>query len=738
MIFDCQLNAAGRPVEFRFGYVAKQADGSVWMKSGNTVMLATVVSERTMIEEGFVPLTVQYIEKAYAAGKFPGGFVKREAKPGEFEVLTSRLIDRSLRPLFPKGYNYETQIIVTVLSVDRDADLQVMALNAASAALYTSDVPARKAVTGVRVGRINGQFVLNPSLTELKESTLDLFVAGTKDEILMIEMMARQTEEIEVIPNVNIDPLYEAGAGMATMATVLSNEISEEELVEAIAFASKAIAAITTEMESQFAPACKQIRDVPLRSDEIDAKLLERMRELALDQIKEALNGLAKSERSTALNQIAQTIASSQEAEDQGWTLHEVKKYIELIKRDEVRRMILKERRRADGRGLQDVRPITIETNILPSAHGSCLFTRGQTQALAVATLGTDADKQQSELLTSDTPITESFTLHYNFPGYAVGEATRLGPPGRRELGHGNLAKRAIQPLLDPNYDHALRVVSEILESNGSSSMATVCAASLALKGAGVPLSALAAGVAMGLVSEGEEYAILTDIMGLEDHDGDMDFKVAGTRKGITAMQMDIKLGGLPLEILKEALLQARDARMQILDMMEEAESKIRVNEEVLPSIELFQVAAERIVDIIGQAGKTIKEIIERFEVAIDLNRETGMVKVVGRQRDKVSAAKEHILGIAESGSRRGGGRQFTPKPKLDQYEVGQEFEGRVKKVVDFGAFVELPGGFDGLLHVSKLGKGRINIHDHIKEGDIVHVKIVSIGENRIELAKVE
>jgi polyribonucleotide nucleotidyltransferase len=413
---------------------------------------------------------------------------------------------------------------------------------------------------------------------------------------------------------------------------------------------------------------------------------------------------------------------------------------LDAYKKKVVRRQIIEQGKRADGRGLKEVRPISIETNILPKAHGSCLFTRGQTQALAVVTLGSDQDGQMYDILTEKSVQTDAFMVNYNFPGFSVGEASPLRPPGRRELGHGNLAKRAISPTVDINTLHTIRLVSEILESNGSSSMATVRGGSLALRAAGINTTALVAGVAMGMVFEDDKYAVLTDIMGLEDHDGDMDFKVAGTKEGITALQMDIKLGGIELSVLKEALNQAKEARAHILNLMEAADEKIELNDEVLPKLELFSVDPGKIVDIIGQAGKTIREIIERFEVSIDLNREKGEVKIAGDKKKQVEAAKDYIIEITKKDNGRGGPRGGRGGPRgqereVPTFEAGQVFEGEVKRIVDFGAFVGLPGDIDGLLHVSKIAKERVNnISDYLKEGQMVKVRILEQKGHKISL----
>ncbi|EGK8090749.1 polyribonucleotide nucleotidyltransferase [Campylobacter lari] len=681
--------------------VAKQAAGAVLMQEKNAVVLATVAREEKMVEEDFLPLTVQYIEKAYAAGKIPGGYVKRETKPGDNETLSARIIDRSLRPLFPKGYAYPTQIVVMVLSADPEVDLQVMSLNAASVALYLSDIPIKAPVCGVRIGRINNEFVLNPSNSELKNSTLDLYVAGVKDELLMIEMRALANKQ---------DDKHRM------------NELSEDDTLKALDFASSAILRGSNEYEKVFAAYRKNSKlEFKIESDNI--QIIDYIKNTYITRLKIAINQMAKSERASEILQIAKEIESEFMAIENEWKFEDIEKALHVCKRELIRNQIINENKRADGRGLKDIRKIDIETNILPSAHGSCLFTRGQTQALVVATLGNDNDAQMSDMLTEKNPICEKFMVNYNFPGFSVGEASPIKAPGRRELGHGNLAKRALYPSVDTDCVHTIRLVSEILESNGSSSMATVCGGALALRAAGVKSEKLVAGVAMGLVFEDEKYAILTDIMGLEDHDGDMDFKVAGSYDGITALQMDIKLGGIEQQVLKEALYQAKEAREHILQLMEEANQNIVINEAILPKIEIFNVDPNKIPDIIGQGGKTIKEIIEKFEVNVDLDRDKGEVKIAGIDHDLISQSKEYILNLLHSK----GSNKKRDKKEMPKFDIGEEFLGRVQKVVEFGVFVELKEGVDGLLHNSK-------IKEKLEVGHEIKVKVVEIKNGKVSL----
>jgi polyribonucleotide nucleotidyltransferase len=701
---------------YTFDKVARQARGSVLYRQGKAVLLATVAVEEKRVEEDFLPLTVQYIEKAYAAAKIPGGFVKRESKPSDFETLTSRIVDRSLRPLFPKGYAYPTVITVMVLSGDPEVDLQVAALHAANAALLSSELPVERSVAAVRLGRREGTSQLNPSLEAMEESALDLLLVGSGEELLMIEMAVRATERMEELPE--LEALM--GPAPVLLPHQESNELEERELIALLKEGMQAVAEACRRYEEAFVPLKPSVA-VPVETEEREtAELAALIRERFSDRIAQALDGLSKSERGDLLERVVEELELH--LREEGRTVERLQLFraIDVVKRELVRRQILEEGVRADGRKLDEVRPITIETNLLPSVHGSCLFTRGETQALATVTLGEAKEGQMYELLTDRGPRNERFMVHYNFPPFCVGEARPIGAPSRRELGHGNLAKRALEPVLDREFGQTIRLVSEILESNGSSSMATVCAGALALVSAEVEIASLVAGVAMGLVKEGDRYAILTDIMGLEDHDGDMDFKVAGTRKGITAMQMDIKLGGLDLAILEEALLQARRARLEILEKMEKAREGI-VPSGALPISEHFKIDPSKIVHVIGKAGSTIREIIEKFEVKIDLDREKGGVKVIGADREKVRGAREHI----ESSARQ-------EEPTVPRYEVGRLYEGVVKRPVDFGIFVELPGGHDALLHVSKMAGKRVA---DFQIGERIEVKVLDQKGRKVELA---
>ncbi|WP_104721246.1 polyribonucleotide nucleotidyltransferase [Helicobacter mesocricetorum] len=709
---------------------AQSASGSVYYQQGNNVLLATVtIDTDTIVEEDFLPLTVQYIEKAYAAGKFPGGYVKREAKPSDFETLSARIVDRSLRPLFPKDYCYPTQITILVLSVEPDADLQILALNAASVALFVSEIPINIPVSAVRIGRINEKFIVNPNAKELEQSTLDLFVSGANEDLLMIEMRSfggiKAKEDSHSLPLANEileDQLHYFSA----------NEANEETILEALELAQEMIAQKNQLISQHFSPFIKKAIVLKEgRTSFVCDKIESYIRQNYLEELRAVIYLLSKTERNSKLNAFVKKILQEwreQNPEDTECLKERVLETTLRLKKEIVRTMILKEGKRADGRRFDEIRPISIQTNILPNAHSSALFTRGQTQALVVATLGGDMDAQSYELLTDKCSSKERFMVHYNFPPFCVGEANSISAPGRRELGHGNLAKRALESSLVEGKFKTIRLVSEILESNGSSSMATICGGSLALAAAGVPCTNLIAGIAMGLVCEGEEYVILTDIMGLEDHDGDMDFKIAGSKNGITAMQMDIKLGGLNTKILKAVLLQAKEARMRVLEIMEEAKSKIVLNESVLPTSQVFSIHPSKIVEVIGQGGKTIKEIIEKFEVAIDLNRDNGEVSLSGKNRQKVDAAKEYILGIANKEKE---GR-INP---WDLYKVGDIYVGKIKKIVEFGVFIELPQGYDGLLHISKvINRGEGKISDYLNIDDEIKVEVLSVNKNKVEL----
>jgi len=725
MKYDVSLELENREESYSFGDVAKQANGSAWIKSGKTVILATVVIDETeIVKDDFLPLTVQYIEKTYAAGKIPGGFFKRETKPSDFETLTSRIVDRSLRPLFPKGFGHPTQITIMVFSADAESDLQVLALNAASAALYTSDIDVNTSVSAVRAAKIDGELVLNPTLSQLKNSTLDLYLSGTKNDLLMIEMRSFGGESVEVNDMI-IDPLLDPTMGATVMSTHISNAMGEDELIEVFEKTQEVLFDTNSKYENAFANSKKEVAELDLKAHAINEEMVSFVRDNHMPDITSAMNQMAKSERSTALRQLRKNIIANKDEWADVESEVALKDAIEKVKKEQVRAQILNERVRADGRALTEVRPISIDTNVLPNAHSSCLFTRGQTQSLVVLTMGGPKDAQMFESLTDSGTQNENFMVHYNFPGFSVGEASPVMGTKRRELGHGNLAKRALEPVVDLD-GQTVRLVSEILESNGSSSMATVCGGYMALKAADIDTSDTVAGIAMGMVSDGDSYAILSDIMGLEDHDGDMDFKVTGSKDGITAMQMDIKLGGISLDVLKEALYQAKEGRSHIIDIMLEAESKIEFNDGVLPSVDFFHIDPSFIGEVIGQAGKTIREMIEKFEVAIDIDKKDGKVKITGKSKDGVAGARGHIEGIVN-----------TPKVAKIKYEVGDKHEGTVKKIVDFGAFIELPDGTDGLLHISKISDQRVDkVSDVLSEGEKITVEILEFKGNKISLGR--
>ena len=687
---------------YQFNKVAKQASGAVMYYCGDAVLLAAVAIDPKPVDEDFLPLTVQYTEKSYAAARIPGGFIKRESKPGDFETLTSRIVDRSLRPLFPKGFHYPVVITVTVLSSDPAVDMQVAAMHAASAALYTSDIPVNQVVSAVRLGKIEDEVLVNPTLIEQEASTLDLLVVGSGSDVLMIEMCVSASEKEHV---------------------QVPNELEEDELLEILDIAQGAISQASLAYENDFKSVKKEEIAIALAEDKEDAELYQFIEKYYAEAVSKAVQSMAKSERSQALKEVRATIMADIEASGEEADKELVSKMLDAYKRSVVRSLILDDNIRADGRALTEVRPIDIETNILPSVHGSCLFTRGQTQALVTATLGDMKASQSYELIGSKNALYETFMVHYNFPGFSVGEAKPARAPGRRELGHGNLAKRALEPTLDLKRDGTVRLVSEILESNGSSSMATVCGGSLALKAAEVSTDKLVAGIAMGLVMDGEKSCILTDIMGLEDHDGDMDFKITGTADGITALQMDIKLGGIDAEVLKNALYQAKEGRLHILNIMEEALLNLEPSS-ALPSSIVFDVESSHVPAIIGKGGGTIREIIEKYAVSIDIDRDTNSVKITGASKEDVAGAKEFIDSIISA-----------PVKKQMTYEINKEYRGKIKKVVDFGMFIEMPDGFDALLHISKVSKERIRtLEGMFNVGDTIDIIVLEQKGKKVEL----
>ncbi|WRB65378.1 polyribonucleotide nucleotidyltransferase [Helicobacter pylori] len=680
------INSSNKTEEFALKQVAKQATSSLMYRLGKTIILASVCTEREPVSEDFLPLVVQFLEKSYAAGKIPGGFVKREGRAQDFEILTSRLIDRTLRPLFPKDYRYPTQITLVVLSHDIENDLQVSALNAASAALFLSHIAPIKSVSACRIARINNEFIINPSTSLLNQSSLDLFVSGTKESLNMIEMRSLGQK---------------------------LNALEEPLMLKALELAQKSLKETCTLYEEIFTPYQNELLFKESQGIIFNERLLDLLKNQYFDEIIKGIESSALSERENVFNEIARKISEAHSE----FSLEEIELSLEKVKKTEIRRMIIKDKIRPDKRALEEVRPILIESDLLPMAHSSILFTRGQTQSLVVGVLGTDNDAQTHESLEHKAPIKERFMFHYNFPPFCVGEANSIGATSRRELGHGNLAKRALETSIK-NKEQVIRLVSEILESNGSSSMASVCAGSLALYASGVEIYDLVAGVAMGMVSEGQDHAILSDISGLEDAEGDMDFKIAGNLEGITAMQMDTKMSGIQLEVLYQALLQAKKAREHILKIMHEAKEKIVINFSHLPATEIFNVVPDKIVEIIGQGGRVIREIVEKFEVKIDLNKPSGEVKIMGN-KERVLKTKEFILNYLHSLDQ-----------ELEQYAIDEVLEAQVKRIVDFGAFLSLPKGGEGLLRKQNMDRCQVVL----KEGDSIRCRVISFNKGKIAL----
>lgn len=680
------INSSNKTEEFALKQVAKQATSSLMYRLGKTIILASVCIEREPVSEDFLPLVVQFLEKSYAAGKIPGGFVKREGRAQDFEILTSRLIDRTLRPLFPKDYRYPTQITLMVLSHDIENDLQVSALNAASAALFLSHIAPIKSVSACRIARIDNEFIINPNASLLNQSSLDLFVSGTKESLNMIEMRSLGQK---------------------------LNALEEPLMLKALELAQKSLEETCTLYEEIFTPHQNELLFKESQGIIFNERLLDLLKNQYFDEIIKGIESSALSERENVFNEIARKISEAHSE----FSLEEIGLSLEKVKKTEIRRMIIKDKIRPDKRALEEVRPILIESDLLPMAHSSILFTRGQTQSLVVGVLGTDNDAQTHESLEHKAPIKERFMFHYNFPPFCVGEASSIGAASRRELGHGNLAKRALETSIK-NKEQVIRLVSEILESNGSSSMASVCAGSLALYASGVEIYDLVAGVAMGMVSEGQDHAILSDISGLEDAEGDMDFKIAGNLEGITAMQMDTKMSGIQLEVLYQALLQAKKAREHILKIMHEAKEKIVINFSHLPATEIFNVAPDKIVEIIGQGGRVIREIVEKFEVKIDLNKPSGEVKIMGN-KERVLKTKEFILNYLHSLDQ-----------ELEQYAIDEVLEAQVKRIVDFGAFLSLPKGGEGLLRRQNMDRCQVVL----KEGDSIKCRVISFNKGKIAL----
>ena len=692
--FRYETGIAGRTLVLETGKYAKQASGSVLVRYGDTVVLATAQASDEPIEADFLPLTVEFEERHYAVGKIPGSFMRREGRPGEKAILSARMTDRPIRPLFPKGFRHEVQVIVTVLSADQKNPPDILGPIAASAALMLSDIPWEGPVASVRVGLLGGQLVLNPTLEELSESALDLVVAGSRDAILMVE----------------------AGA----------QEVDEETLVQALEFAHREMQPIL-DLQERMARELGKPKMAWTPPETLPEEEKEALYRLALEKgLSQMLQTASKGERSRALSAFAESLILEALPRLEDGAPDESKKplyesaFDEIVRR-ELRRLVLEEGKRADGRGPRDLRPIWIEVDVLPRAHGSAVFTRGETQVLGTVTLGTGRDEQIIDDLGIDE--TDPFLVHYNFPPFSTGEVKRLRGVSRREVGHGNLAKRALRAVLPSQeaFPYTIRVVGDVLESNGSSSMATVCAGSLALMDAGVPVKAPVAGVAMGLVWENEKAVILTDILGLEDALGDMDFKVAGTRQGVTALQMDNKVGGLPREVLKEALLQAREARLKILDLMEMVLPAPRPSlKPFAPRILSLKVPVEKIGIVIGPGGKNVRAL-EELGVEVDIE-EDGTIRIYSSDMEKAEKAKARI-------------EELTREAK-----VGEIYEGTVTKITPFGAFISLFPGTEGLLHISQVAPGRVErVEDHLKVGDVIKVKVHRIDEKgKIDLIRPE
>jgi polyribonucleotide nucleotidyltransferase len=680
------VDSGGRDLRFETGHLARQASGAVLVRYGeNAVLVTAVMSDSPREGIDFLPLTVDYMEKAYAAGRVPGGFFRREiGRPSEKETLTSRFIDRPLRPLFPKGTVNEIQIIATVFSGDMEIDPDIVALNGAAAALEISDIPFNGPVAAVRVGKIDGQLVINPTNSQLKESTLNLIVAGAPQGLVMVE----------------------SGAQL----------VQEDEVLEALFFAQEQLQPILETIQNMGREIGQPKRPLPEPPDY--SELYQKIEALAKDKILAAVAIAEKQARYRALDQAKEEVLAELAEEIEGQEKVAANLFGDA-KKKLVRNLVLSEQRRIDSRGYTDVRPITSEVNVLSRTHGSAVFTRGETQALAVVTLGTPSDEQKIETLVGET--FKSFMLHYNFPPYSVGETRMLRGPSRREIGHGALAERAISPVLPSaeEFPYTIRIVSEILSSNGSSSMATVCGASMALMDAGVPVKSAVAGVAMGLIKEGDRVAVLSDILGDEDALGDMDFKVAGTSIGITALQMDIKMTGLTREIMGQALVQARDARLHILGKMNEViDAPSPDLKEHAPKIIVISINPDKIREVIGPGGKMVKQIVAATGVKIDIE-DDGRIHISSSDQ---KAADEAIRMINEITA---------------EAEIGAIYTGKVKKIMDFGAFVEVLPGTDGLVHISELAHRRVKTVDEVlKEGDVVTVKVLDVDrQGKIRLS---
>jgi polyribonucleotide nucleotidyltransferase len=689
MATTVETEIGGRRLILETGLMAKQASGAVVARYGDTVVLSTAVASKVERENvDFLPLTVDYQEKAYAAGRIPGGFFKREGRQTEKETLTSRLIDRPIRPLFPEGYYYDTQIIANVLSIGDESSMDLMGMIASSAALAISDIPFRGPIGAVRIGFVDGKYLINPGQKELEATRLNLVVAGTADHIMMVE----------------------GGA----------DELTEEQMLEALEIAHreiKKIVALQNELAGNVGKPKRAVKTV-----EIDKDLAAQVASLAMDRLRTSIIIPNKMERQKTLDALLDDIKQKLKKEGDPTRNVQISTIFFSLEKDEVRKIILEKNVRTDGRKPNEIRPISSSVGLLPRTHGSALFTRGETQALAVATLGTSDDEQRIDSLEGE--YFKTFMLHYNFPPFSVGETKPLRGPGRREVGHGALAERALKAMIPSKqeFPYTIRLVSDILESNGSSSMATVCGGTLALMDAGVPIKAPVAGIAMGLIKEGEKVIVLSDILGLEDHLGDMDFKVTGTSTGITALQMDMKIGGITLDVMRRALQQAKEGRLHILGKMLETLPAPRKNlNPFAPRIISMQINPDKIKDVIGSGGKVIRSIVEQTGAKIDIE-DSGVINIASSDEAAANKAKEIIRGIVQ------------------EAEVGKLYMGKVRKIMDFGAFVEIFPGTDGLLHISQISDRRLEkVTDELKEGDEVLVKVLEIDrQGKIRLSRKE
>jgi len=689
MATTVEIEIGGRRLVLETGIMAKQAGGAVVARYGDTVVLATAVSSKVQRENvDFLPLTVDYQEKAYSAGRIPGGFFKREGRQSEKEILTSRLIDRPMRPLFPDNYYFDTQIIASVLSIGEESSMDLMGMLCASSALTISDIPFNGPVGAVRVGYIDGTFRINPGLKEIEASALNLVVAGTDEAIMMVEGGAR--------------------------------EMSEDQMLEALAIAHAEIRKLVALQRDLAAKVGKPKRVVKVV--EIDKDLEREVAALAMDRLRSSIIIPDKMERQKTLDVLLDEIKQKLKKEDDPMRGRQIAAIFFNIEKDEVRKIILEKNIRADGRKPDQIRPISSLVGLLPRTHGSALFTRGETQALVVTTLGTSEDEQRIDALEGE--YFKTFMLHYNFPPFSVGETKPLRGPGRREVGHGALAERALRPVVPTKqeFPYTIRLVSDILESNGSSSMATVCGGTLSLMDAGVPIKAPVAGIAMGLIKEGDKVIVLSDILGLEDHLGDMDFKVTGTSKGITALQMDMKIEGITIDTMRFALQQAKEGRMYILGkMLETLDAPRKSLNPFAPRIITMHISTEKIKDVIGTGGKVIRSIIEQTGAKIDIE-DDGTINIASSDEAAANKAKEIIKGIVQ------------------EAEVGKLYMGKVRKIMDFGAFVEIFPGTDGLLHISQISEHRLEkVTDELKEGDEVLVKVLEIDrQGKIRLSRKE